>query len=1020
MKKLICLAFFAAALWAPLAVSLFAVPSTTLVISEFRVRGERGGNDEFVELYNRSSGIVDISGWKVRGSNASGTVSTRATIPLGTTLGPGCYYLLTNTAANGYSGAVPGNLTYGVGVTDDGGIALTRANDSIVDEVGLSSGSAFREGTPLASLGNTSASNLNRGYERNPGGVAGHDDTDNNASDFRLLEPSNPQRASPACLGQTNPVIDASATPNPVIRFETLLVRARVSPGGNPPSTNLAATADLAVLGGIDNQPLFDDGSNGDVTAGDGTYSYLLAVTADAGTYAITADVTDAQGRSGTDSFSVTVQPTPPLLLPHQIQGADTASDYVTQIVAVEGVVTARRSNGVFIETEAGREDGIAETSEGLFVFTRSAPPPAATVGTLIRAIGPVEEFSGDGLAQTQTEVADSPTFAIRIAALGTGIVAPPALLTSATLAPNEGFDQLERFEGMRIFTPSLTTVSGTDGFFATSTGGEGSGVVTSSGVFYAVLTPTARPVREPGLDLPLQSAFENRCASGPPCAIPIFDFNPERLRVDSDALGAPRLDVTSNATIQNVTAIVDSGFINWSLLPVRDALPAPIVGANMTGSGVSAALASQFTVASFNVQRFYDTTNDAESDVPLTAENYAARLQKASLVIRSALRAPDVIALQEVEKLSVLQDLANEINADLAMPGEYTAYLEEGNDPGGIDVGFLVRARVHVTSVVQEGKNTTFTDPDDGSADSLNDRPPLVLRATVDGPSTMLDAQIIVVANHLRSLGGVESTTSDRVRVKRQLQAEFLAELVDNLQAEGPVISVGDYNAFEESDGLVDVMGTVRGTPAPANEVVLASPDLVNPDFAEAAPGTYSYVFEGNIQTLDHVLLSTDAAERFVRLEHARINADFPEIYRQDPSRIERLSDHDPAIAYFSFPPDLTPPSIAAVTPSVASLGPLDHRMHPISLSVDATDDLGLSACVVTGVSSNEPANGVGDGNTTTDWSIDGPLSVSLRAERSGTGSGRIYTIVVTCTDVAGNTSAASATVAVAHNRRK
>src|SRR6185503_16409965 len=121
------LALFAAALWAPIAVSLYAVPSTSVVISEFRVRGPSGGSDEFVELFNLSSAPVNIGGWNIRGSNAAGAVSVRATITTGTILGPGCFYLVTNSSSSGgpYSGSVPGNQTYGTGITDDGGVALT-------------------------------------------------------------------------------------------------------------------------------------------------------------------------------------------------------------------------------------------------------------------------------------------------------------------------------------------------------------------------------------------------------------------------------------------------------------------------------------------------------------------------------------------------------------------------------------------------------------------------------------------------------------------------------------------------------------------------------------------------------------------------------------------------------------------------------------------------------------------------------------------------------------------------------
>jgi hypothetical protein len=99
--------------------------STNVVISEFRVRGPNGGNDEFIELYNLSGAPVAIGGWKIRGSNNTAGVSDRATITAGTILQPGCHYLLTNSAAGGYSGAVAGDQTYTTGVDDDGGIAVT-------------------------------------------------------------------------------------------------------------------------------------------------------------------------------------------------------------------------------------------------------------------------------------------------------------------------------------------------------------------------------------------------------------------------------------------------------------------------------------------------------------------------------------------------------------------------------------------------------------------------------------------------------------------------------------------------------------------------------------------------------------------------------------------------------------------------------------------------------------------------------------------------------------------------------
>ncbi len=116
--------------------------SSNVVISEFRVRGPNGAADEFVELYNLSGAPVAIGGWKIRGSNNAAGVSDRATITAGTVIQPGCHYLLINSSASGgpYSGAAPGDQTFTTGITDDGGIAVTLPDNTVVDQVGMSTG----------------------------------------------------------------------------------------------------------------------------------------------------------------------------------------------------------------------------------------------------------------------------------------------------------------------------------------------------------------------------------------------------------------------------------------------------------------------------------------------------------------------------------------------------------------------------------------------------------------------------------------------------------------------------------------------------------------------------------------------------------------------------------------------------------------------------------------------------------------------------------------------------------------
>ena len=170
--------------------------ATHIVISEFRTRGPNGGYDEFIELYNPTSGTIDIGTWEIWGSNASGSTSLRATIPVSVNLAAGKHYLIANTRANGYSGAY--DVGYTTGITDNGGVALLSGGTEI-DKVGMSTGSAYYETSPLSPL----SGNNNQSYERKfGGGNANSIDNDDNSNDFLHNDGSsnmsNPQTFSDA------------------------------------------------------------------------------------------------------------------------------------------------------------------------------------------------------------------------------------------------------------------------------------------------------------------------------------------------------------------------------------------------------------------------------------------------------------------------------------------------------------------------------------------------------------------------------------------------------------------------------------------------------------------------------------------------------------------------------------------------------------------------------------------------------------------------------------------------------
>jgi hypothetical protein len=117
----------------------------------------------------------------------------------------------------------------------------------------------------------------------------------------------------------------------------------------------------------------------------------------------------------------------------------------------------------------------------------------------------------------------------------------------------------------------------------------------------------------------------------------------------------------------------------------------------------------------------------------------------------------------------------------------------------------------------------------------------------------------------------------------------------------------------------------------------------------------------------------------------------------------------------------DTCPVNIAGVAAQPDVLWPPNHQMVPVTVAVYPSSRCSAPlACEILEVSSNEPENGLGDGDTAPDWEIStaNPLMVNLRAERAGTGGGRVYTVIGECTDAEDNGAPWRTTVTVPHDR--
>ena len=620
--------------------------------------------------------------------------------------------------------------------------------------------------------------------------------------------------------------------------------------------------------------------------------------------------------------------PPPPTLEIYQIQGNGMASPYAGQRVETLGaVVTARAPNGFFMQTPDARADADGETSNGIFVFTSSAP--AVQIGDEVNVLGTVSEYFN------LTEMGN-PGLAITVVATGQPL---PTVVAFGSTTPSPDQPQpateLERYEGMLVRVEGGVVSAPTDRF------GD-----------FALVATGARPFREPGIVYP-----------GLP-GLPVWDANPEIFEIDPNALGLPDVQVPAGASITLAEGPLSFAFGDYQIWPTAlQIAPSTLV------RPVRARVPGELTVASQNLFRLF--VNDP--DIPDATEvPYAVRLEKASRQVREILGAPDVVAVQEVNSLLELTDLALRISADDASL-HYTAYLLEGNDVGGIDVGYLVRDTVQVLSIEQFGALDTLSV--DGSL--LNDRPPLVLTAEYVGNGVPFPLTVINV--HQRSLSGIEgtSTTAQRVRQKRFEQALTLSQFIQSRQVLDPsmrIVVVGDFNAFEFTDGYVDVMGQLTGNLDPAG-ALLAGTDELNPDFTNwtvnlAPAERYSFVNDGSAQTLDHAL-TTATLGSFVRTyEHSRGNADAPFALQGDTTTAARISDHDGSVLFVmtDFDADGVPDDLDNC-PATANADQIDSDGDGLGDACDADDDNdgvldGVDNCRITPNPDQRDTDGDGAGD--------------------------------------------------------
>jgi len=567
-----------------------------------------------------------------------------------------------------------------------------------------------------------------------------------------------------------------------------------------------------------------------------------------------------------------------------EIQGAGHISPYRNQDVKnVEGVVTVLQSYGFYLQSVAPDDD--PATSEGIFVLTDS--PPSVNIGDqVVLDARVVENIPGGGygnlsittLRNAEISVISSGNDLPEPTVIGEGGRIPPTEIidddTNGFISEkvlfdpeNDGLDFYESLEGMLVQINDAVVVGPTNAFkeiVVLSDSGKNAGIRTARG----------------GI------------------VIQEKDFNPERIMLD-DKLEATPFVIVGDFSQEPIVGVMDYDYGNFKIqitseVNFRAGGLSPESALESTGDG-------QIRVASYNIYN-------------LSALDTQRIAQLADQIVRN-LASPDIVGFQEImdndgseggEAVSADQTYQGIIDAIIKIGGPQYGYVdidpvidsEGGINWGNIRQGVIYRldsglslamapqgdARTPIEISEKEGVPLLSLNP--GRVDPTNpafysSRRPLVVTFLYKGEPLFL------INNHFNSKGEDRDLFGEfqppllESESQRINQAQVVHDFVADLLAVDPtskVIVLGDLNDFQFSPPIEIIKGDILQ-------------DLMETLSIEER---YSYIYEGNSQALDHILITAGLTEAFDTLDIVHLNSEF--LYST------RLSDHDVLVAAFTF----------------------------------------------------------------------------------------------------------------------
>ncbi|WP_332645403.1 endonuclease [Lysinibacillus sp. 54212] len=587
----------------------------------------------------------------------------------------------------------------------------------------------------------------------------------------------------------------------------------------------------------------------------------------------------------------------------HDLQGEGHATPFNNQTVeGIEGIVTysftLNNSNYYTIQTPDALADSNPNTSEAILLYSGNRAWPIQ-VGDLVSVTGKVSEYAYDGYSDRNTTDLKTTQINVRDDQGGKVTVKQSGVELPTPIIIDESNMSLSKIDSDRltVFNPEVDAIDFWESI---------EGMRVQVGNVKAVA-----PQEHGDLITVLESAPTNSLHGGV-----LFEEgkqNANRIQFRLEPNGPARdFEVATGDKFNGpILGIVGYSYQNFKIYVPLDEMKQKHVKGQVKPEVTKIEKAEdKLTVATYNLENFSNNKTETSDD----------KAKKLARAIASDMGSPDIVGVTEVQDNNGAQAgdskadqsyarLIAEIKAAGGVEYKFVNIDPENNSDGGapnanIRVGFLYNPeRVALTEGIPAGDATTAVDYQDGKltfnpgrihpANPAFDssRKPLAAQFEFQGES------VIVIANHWNSksgdtpLFGAAQPPVYKSEAQRNEIAKIVYNFVGNIKEKNPeanIVSLGDFNDFQFA------------APLKIHEGDLMT-NMIN---KVETSDRYTYLYQGNSQVLDHILVSNNLAPKTI-VDILHINADFTDM-------AGRASDHDPVMVQIDLKKEIVPPIVA------------------------------------------------------------------------------------------------------------